>query len=78
MLQHLLDREVCADVTRMKTTITRSNDASWALFRRFADRQDATLMRAPHFTRDAHFEGRHDTEYMVTIGPFGALAAAAA
>jgi len=78
MLQELLDREVCADVSRLKTTITRSNDASWALFRRFADRQDAVLKREPHFKRDEHFEGRHDTEYMVTIGPFGALAAAAA
>ncbi len=78
MLQDLLDREVCEDVSRLKTTITRSNDASWALFRRFADRQDAGLKRTPHFKRDDHFEGRHDTEYMVTIGPFGELAAAAA
>lgn len=78
MLQDLLDRDACAGVDRLKTTITRSNGASWALFRRFAGRQDALLQREPHFTRDDHFEGRHDTEYMVTIGPFGDLAAAAA
>ena len=78
MLEELLEREVCQDVSRLKTTITRSNAASWALFRRFADRQDAVLKREAHFTRDDHFEGRHDTEYMVTIGPFGELAKQAA
>ncbi|MEC9433320.1 MAG: diaminobutyrate acetyltransferase [Pseudomonadota bacterium] len=78
MLDEILDRDVCADVDRMQTTITRGNAASWALFRRFADRRDAPLESNAHFTRDEHFEGRHDTEHMVEIGPFGALADAKA
>lgn len=78
MLQGLLDREICADVTSLKTTITDDNAASWALFRRFAVTQRAPLESEAHFTRSEHFDGRHATEHMVTIGPFGAQKQAAA
>jgi len=67
MLSHLLDREICADVNRLQTTITRDNDASWGLFSRFADKRGGVLSDAPHFTRDEHFDGQHATEHMVTI-----------
>ena len=67
MLEHILDREVCADVTQMQTTITTDNDASWALFSRFADRQDGDMDSEPHFKREEHFDGAHATEHMVTI-----------
>ena len=67
MLDHLIGRNVCADVTRMQTTITSDNDASWALFRKFADQQDGEVSAEPHFTRALHFRDHHDTENMVTI-----------
>jgi L-2,4-diaminobutyric acid acetyltransferase len=73
MLAHLLDREVCRDVGRLKTTITRDNEASWALFGSFAKAMEGTMARKAHFERDDHFEGHHDTEYMVTIA-FGEAA----
>lgn len=72
MLTHLLDRDCCADVTQLKTTITKDNEASWALFNSFADRLDATLEREPHYEEDTHFDGRHATEYMVTIADINA------
>ena len=72
MLADIVSRECCADVTRLKTTITKDNDASWALFRAFADRMDAPLDYEAHFRRDDHFDGAHATEYMLTIGEFGA------
>lgn len=78
MLGSLLDRDVCADVTSLKTTITDDNGASWALFRSFAAARCAPLEREAHFRRDEHFNGRHATEHMVTIGPFGAQKRAAA
>jgi len=78
MLTSLTAREVCKDVTTLNTTITKDNEASWALFNAFADRMDAPLSAEPHFERDAHFDGRHATEYMVTIGAFGAAKGAAA
>ena len=78
MLQDIVSRDCCAGVTKLKTTITRDNEASWALFRAFADRMDAPLDHEAHYTRDDHFDGNHATEYMVTIGDFGARKSAAA
>ena len=72
MLEHLMARPACAEVTQLKTTITADNAASWALFNSFADRLDATLERDPHYEKEAHFAGRQDTEYMVTIADFEA------
>jgi L-2,4-diaminobutyric acid acetyltransferase len=54
-------------VTRLQTTITRDNAASWALFRKFTSIKDAALTSAPYFTKAQHFDDLHDTEYMVTI-----------
>lgn len=67
MLDEIAGREACDGVTALKTTITRDNAASWALFRKFARRHAGALGEDPHFTREGHFGGRHDTEYMVTI-----------
>jgi L-2,4-diaminobutyric acid acetyltransferase len=70
LIADLLARPVCADVTRVQSTITASNKASWALFGSLADTLDTDLARKPHFQRDDHFAGLHDTEFLVTIGPF--------
>lgn len=67
MLTELLEREECVQVQRMQTTITKDNDASWALFNSFADRMDADLSHEAHFKKDVHFNGAHATEHMVTI-----------
>ncbi|CUH39465.1 L-2,4-diaminobutyric acid acetyltransferase [Jannaschia seosinensis] len=67
MLRNLLAREECAGVSRMQTTITRDNEASWALFSRFAEKVGGDLEDEPHFKRDDHFDGAHATEHMVTI-----------
>ncbi|MFP4328569.1 MAG: diaminobutyrate acetyltransferase [Paracoccaceae bacterium] len=67
MLAGLLERKECKDVTRLQTTITRDNDASWGLFKSFARQQEAQLDAQAHFTRDTHFRGYHATEHMVTI-----------
>ena len=77
MLEALMQRPECDDVTEMRTTITSDNAASWALFRKFARRNGAPLSSAPYFKRDEHFNGAHDTEYMVTIRMAEQLAKAA-
>jgi L-2,4-diaminobutyric acid acetyltransferase len=77
MLDEIMEREECINVDQMKTTITKDNDASWALFRKFARRHGGDLDDDPHFHEDDHFEGRHDTEHMVTITLPEPLAAAA-
>jgi len=67
MLNHLVARPACRDARALKTTITKSNAASWALFRSFARQQGGDLTDAPHYERDRHFAGAAATEYMVTI-----------
>ena len=67
MLRGLLTRENCEEVERVQTTITRDNDASWALFRRFAKAAQGNFSSMPYFTQSLHFRGLHDSEYMVTI-----------
>ncbi len=70
LIRDVLARDVCADVQRIKSTITDDNEASWALFSSVAAKFDAPLKRQEHFNSDVHFEGAHDTEHLVTIGPF--------
>ncbi|WP_093011666.1 MULTISPECIES: diaminobutyrate acetyltransferase [Roseivivax] len=67
MLSALMTREEASDCKRMKTTITLDNDASWALFTKFAEKNNAILDSEAHFTRDTHFNGEHATEHMLTI-----------
>jgi len=67
MLRALMARDICSDVTKMQTTITKDNAASWALFTKFAEKEGGTLSSEAHFTRDDHFDGQHATEHMVTI-----------
>lgn len=67
MLLELIERDACDDADHLKTTITKDNAASWALFRSFARAIGGELTDKPHFHSDAHFDGKHDTEYMVTI-----------
>lgn len=67
MLTHLLERPDCAGAQRLNTTITRDNDASWGLFRSLARHLGGRISDDPHYTRHAHFDGRHATEHMVTI-----------
>lgn len=67
MLLELIGREDIADAETLKTTITQDNDASWGLFRSFARIIGGTLENAPYFEKEAHFDGAHDTEHMVTI-----------
>ena len=60
-------RDACAEASQLNTTITRDNEASWALFRSFARRMGGDLSDEAHYKRDDHFDGQHATEHMVTI-----------
>jgi L-2,4-diaminobutyric acid acetyltransferase len=70
MLLELLERPACAGVDRLQTTITESNGASWALFRSFARSLECPLEHRVLFDRDTHLDGSHESEVLVTIGPF--------
>lgn len=70
MLLELLERPACAATTELETTITPSNRPSWALFRSLARSLEAPLAKRLLFDRDAHLDGIHESEELVTIGPF--------
>lgn len=72
MLADILARPAQAGVSQIETSITRANEASWALFRSVAGWLSAPLREEPWFDRTRHFAGQHDTEFLVTIGPFQA------
>jgi len=77
MLAEIVARDVCAGATRIQTTITDDNDASWGLFRKFGKRQGTQISAAPHYERATHFLGTQATENLVTIPLAEALASAA-
>lgn len=70
LIKEVLERDVCRDVTSIHSTITLDNDASWALFGSMAEGLDAQMRSEPLFKREEHFDGAHDTEHLVMIGPF--------
>lgn len=78
MLTSLLERPACAQVRYVDTTITPGNQASWALFESWASRRGASVSKSLHFECNRHFEGRHDDEHLLRIGPLERVAKAIA
>lgn len=70
MLLHLLARPSCQGVRYLETTITQDNQPSWGLFTRVAKQLDTPLQSSPWLDKNAHFDGQHDSEPLVRIGPF--------
>jgi L-2,4-diaminobutyric acid acetyltransferase len=69
MLRHLVDLPACEQVLGLATTITQDNQASWALFEGFARECAVIPVKSVLFSRDQHFAGQHDDEYMLRIAP---------
>jgi L-2,4-diaminobutyric acid acetyltransferase len=71
MLTHLLSQPSCDGISKLETTITKNNEASWALFHSISQWLNAEFKESVFFESDKHFSGQHDSEYLVEIGPFG-------
>lgn len=69
MLDALLARPACLRVRYLETTVTDANKASLALFDAFARKHKVQLTSEPHFDQTLHFNGRHDSERLLRIGP---------
>lgn len=69
MLRHIIERDVCSNITHIETTITENNGASWALFESIAKHYSAPLVRSVMFDKKEHFSGAHDSELLARIGP---------
>ena len=75
MLRDILLRPDNGAVRYVHTTITEANAASWAFFRKFAERLGAPYKERVQFDRDVHLAGEHSTEFLLEIGPFDAVVA---
>lgn len=69
MLKELVDR-LSPGVRHLHTSITPGNEASWNTFRRLAKDLNAPLNERVMFDKEQHFNGEHETEMLVHIGPF--------
>lgn len=69
MINEILARPACAKITYLETTITESNRASWFLFEGLAKKLKAEITSTLHFEKSAHFDGEHESERLVRIGP---------
>ena len=69
MITALLDRSSADGVLYLTATVTDDNAQSWAVFNGLARAWDVPLTRTAMFERDAHFAGRHATEWLARIGP---------
>lgn len=70
MIFSLLERPALRGIAYIKTTVTPGNDASRALFRSIAERAGTGIRESEGFDEARHFRGRHDSEKLLTIGPF--------
>lgn len=70
MIMDILNRPCCRDVRYIETTITKPNEASWALFRKLTQLLDSELHSSVMFDRQKHFADEHDSEMLVRVGPF--------
>lgn len=69
MLDALSARCVANGICCMETTITKDNESSWRLFEKFAGSIGADLKSEVLFDEQKHFDGRHASEWLVSISP---------
>ena len=70
MLMHILKRSQCQSIDSLETTITEDNKGSWALFERLAKTLSTDLNSSIWLEKQKHFDGQHESEALVCIGPF--------
>ncbi len=70
MTINILSRLACGQVRFLETTITEDNQASWALFKGLAEKLSTKYTSSVWMDKDTHFDGQHDSETLVRIGPF--------
>jgi L-2,4-diaminobutyric acid acetyltransferase len=67
MIDALLKREWMEGIDAIETTITKSNQASWALFKKLDAKNGSSGEVTTFLDENVHFNGQHDTEYLYRI-----------
>lgn len=70
MLLEILRRPHCLGVSFLETTVTEDNQASQLLFCRLAENLGGQMETHTLFDKQIHFDGQHETEMLIRIGPF--------
>lgn len=70
MLLTLIERVAKQGVRHLETTISPDNAASQALFRKAFATLGVDCQTRVLFSREAHFDGRHEDEVLYRAGPF--------
>jgi L-2,4-diaminobutyric acid acetyltransferase len=70
MLLSILSRPHCERVRYIETTITSDNVPSWSLFSGLARKLSTDIQSCDWLDKQAHFDGLHESESLVRIGPF--------
>ncbi|WP_100398031.1 diaminobutyrate acetyltransferase [Bacillus sp. FJAT-44742] len=70
ILNNLMEREACKDVHYLEATVTPSNEASQALFRKLARSHDTECTVSECFAEDLFPGEGHEAELTFRIGPF--------
>ncbi len=69
LLHHIVSRSELSDIRYIHTTISPDNSASWAVFQRLAEQLKANSERSLLLSSNQHFNGQHDDEMLLAIGP---------
>jgi len=72
MIENILSRAHLQGITHLHTTITDDNGPSWGLFKSLAKSWEAPLNSQIYFDEKDHFQGHHNSENLVVIGPIKA------
>ncbi|MGE0486430.1 MAG: diaminobutyrate acetyltransferase [Gammaproteobacteria bacterium] len=70
LILDILDRDACASVAWIHTTVTPGNGPSRAMFTRLAAELGTGVTVRPHFDKHVHLAGQADSEELFLIGPF--------
>lgn len=70
MIQHVLDRPICGSIRFVETTISPDNRSSWRVFEKLAEKYKTQINESIFLDKDKHFDGEHDSEVLVKVGPF--------
>ncbi len=70
LIHDILARPSCHEVTTIHTTVTRSNQASRAMFAKLAASLATDLNITAAFDRHLHLAGNSESEELLAIGPF--------
>ncbi len=72
MMLDILRRPTSGGFTHLLATATDDNNSSKGMFQSLANAIDAEMSQSLLFDKDIHFAGTHESEILLTIGPFSA------